>query len=232
MMAQNAGLRRYQLKQFKYNSHYWTLKCLEDAQRPLRILDIGTADGYLGAILKQQGHYLVGVERDSSLGQQAREFYDGFHITDIETFGFPYKDEFDFVLFADVLEHLVDPTAVLQRTVGCLNDRGQVIISLPNVANLFIRLMLLSGRWEYGDRGILDRTHLHFYTLATLKKMIEAASFRVIEVVPTPLPVQLVFPITDKPILTPLHELHFLAVRLWRTLLAYQFVVRAVPGPR
>jgi 2-polyprenyl-3-methyl-5-hydroxy-6-metoxy-1,4-benzoquinol methylase len=156
MTVPNASSRRYQLKQFKYNSHYWTLKFLENAKRPLRILDIGTADGYLGAILKQQGHYLVGVERDSALGQRAREFYDDFHITDIEAFRFPYKDEFDFVLFADVLEHLVDPTAVLRRTVECLNARGQVIISLPNVANLFIRLMLLFGRWEYSDRGILD----------------------------------------------------------------------------
>jgi 2-polyprenyl-3-methyl-5-hydroxy-6-metoxy-1,4-benzoquinol methylase len=231
-MAEKSSLRPYKLKQFKYNSHYWTLKFIRNANRPLRILDIGTADGYLGAILKQQGHYLVGVERDCSLGQRAREFYDGFHITDIEAFGFPYKDEFDYILFADVLEHLVDPAAVLRRAVGCLNDRGEVIISLPNVANLFIRLMLLFGRWEYSDRGILDRTHLHFYTLATLKKMIAAASFRVIEVVPTPLPVQLVFPITDKAIFAPLHELHYLAVRSRRTLLAYQFVVRAVPEPR
>jgi 2-polyprenyl-3-methyl-5-hydroxy-6-metoxy-1,4-benzoquinol methylase len=232
MMVQKSSLRRYQLKQFKYNSHYWILKFLENAKRPLRILDVGTADGYLGAILKQQGHYLIGVERDCSLGQRAREFYDDFHITDIETFGFPYGDEFDFVLFADVLEHLVDPTAVLRRTLACLNARGQMIISLPNVANLFIRLMLLLGRWEYSDRGILDRTHLHFYTLASLKKMIDGSSLRVIEVVPTPLPVQLVFPITNKPIFASLHELHFLAVRAWRTLLAYQFVVRAVPEPR
>jgi hypothetical protein len=61
--------------------------------------------------------------------------------------------------------------------------------------------------------------------------MIAAASFRVIEVMPTPLPVQLVFPITDKWIFAPLHELHYLTVRTWRRLLAYQFVVRAVPEP-
>lgn len=67
-MAEKSSLRPYKLKQFKYNSHLLELKFIRNANRPLRILDIGTADGYLGAILKQQGRYLVGVERDCSLG--------------------------------------------------------------------------------------------------------------------------------------------------------------------
>ena len=58
IQAERPGLR-YQLKDFKYNSHYWILKLLSEAKQPLRILDIGTADGYLGAILKDRGHYLV-----------------------------------------------------------------------------------------------------------------------------------------------------------------------------
>jgi hypothetical protein len=88
---------------------------------------------------------------------------------------------------------------------------------------------LLFRRFEYADRGILDRTHLRFYTLANLENMIRAASCRLIEVAPTPVPVQLVLPLTDRPVFSPLHELYFLAVRFWRTLLAYQFVVKVVP---
>lgn len=228
-MPEKAGARPYQLKQFKYNSHYWILKFIEAARRPLRILDVGSADGYLGAVLRERGHYMVGVETDDALAAQAKSHYDIFHVTDIEAFDFPYRDEFDVILFADVLEHLRHPEKVLRSALPALNSDGQILISVPNVANFVIRIGLLFGRFEYADRGILDRTHLRFYTLANLENMIRAASCRLIEVVPTPVPVQLVLPLTDWPVFSPLHELHFLAVRFWRTLLAYQFVVRVVP---
>ncbi|MGH7797744.1 MAG: class I SAM-dependent methyltransferase [Candidatus Binatia bacterium] len=219
----------YRLKQFKYNSHYWILKFLSEARRPSRILDIGAADGYLGAILRQQGHYLVGVESDCALAQKARAHYDVFHTIDVESFEFPYRGEFDFILLADVLEHLRDPAGLLRRALRCLGPGGEIIMSLPNVAHLFVRLSLMFGRFEYSDRGILDRTHLRFFTLASMRQMIHDASYRVVELKPTTVPVQLVIPWTDQPIFEPLHELHFLAVRCCKTLLAYQFVVRMVP---
>jgi 2-polyprenyl-3-methyl-5-hydroxy-6-metoxy-1,4-benzoquinol methylase len=220
----------YQLKHFKYSSHFWIIKCLSGAPRSLRILDVGTADGYLGAILKAQGHSLVGVEHDQRLAAKAKGHYDEFHNVDIELFDFPYRGAFDYVLFADVLEHLRDPGAVLRRAMPSLKSGGKVIISLPNVANLYVRLNLLFGRFEYSDRGILDRTHLHFFTMASMREMIGEASWRVLEVIPTPLPIQLVLPWTRSSIFAPVHELHYLTVRLFKTLLAYQFVVCAEPA--
>jgi len=80
IQAERPGLR-YQLKDFKYNSHYWILKLLSEAKQPLRILDIGTADGYLGAILKDRGHYLVGVENDEALAIRARCHYNQFYLS-------------------------------------------------------------------------------------------------------------------------------------------------------
>ena len=100
----------YELKYFKYSSHYWILKFLAVSNRPLRILDVGTANGYLGAILGNLGHSIVGVEKDPNFATKAARFYQSFHITDIETFEFPFKEEFDLILFADVLEHLRDPS--------------------------------------------------------------------------------------------------------------------------
>ncbi len=79
----------YSLKQFKYNSHYWILNFLSRAKKPSRILDIGAADGYLGEILKQHGHFLVGVETNSEFADKARAHYDMLHSADVETFDFP-----------------------------------------------------------------------------------------------------------------------------------------------
>ena len=226
--GQDAGV--YRLKRFKYNSHYWILKFLSAAPRPSRILDIGAADGYLGAILKEQGHYLAGVESDPALAQKARPHYDEFHTVDVEGLDIPSAGQFDFILLADVLEHLRDPGALLRRALSGLRPGGEIIISLPNIAHLYVRLSLLLGRFEYRDRGILDRSHLRFFTLASMTRMVREADCRVIELKPTPMPVQLVFPWTDRPIFAPLHELHFLAVCCWKTLLSYQFVCRAAPG--
>jgi 2-polyprenyl-3-methyl-5-hydroxy-6-metoxy-1,4-benzoquinol methylase len=232
--VKQAGEHRpaYSLKQFKYNSHYWILHFLSKATKPSRILDIGAAEGYLGALFKQQGHYVVGVESDLRLVEQARAHYDALHTVDVENFDFPYRGEFDYILLADVLEHLRNPVEILRRVSQCLRPSGQLIISLPNVAHVFVRLSLMFGRFEYQDRGILDRTHLRFFTLASLREMMDQASCRILEMQPTPAPVQLVLPWSDKPIFDPVHDLHFFSVKLCKTLLAYQFVLRAVPEER
>jgi 2-polyprenyl-3-methyl-5-hydroxy-6-metoxy-1,4-benzoquinol methylase len=219
----------YRLKRFKYNSHYWILQFLSKAPRPSRILDIGAADGYLGAILKEQGHYLAGVESDPALAHRAGAHYDEFHAVDVEGLDISSLGQFDFILLADVLEHLRDPAALLRRALSGLRPGGEMIISLPNVAHLYVRLSLLFGRFEYNDRGILDRTHLRFFTLASMARMLQKAGCRIVELKPTPVPVQLILPWTERPIFAPFHECHFLGVRCWKTLLAYQFVIRAVP---
>lgn len=222
----------YELKRFKYNSHYWILKLIEDANRPLRILDVGTADGYLGAILKERGHYIAGVERDPRVIEKARPNYDRFYQADVDGFEFPERSEYDFIIFADVLEHLPDPAAVLRRCVPSLKPDGQIIISVPNVANIVVRVSLLFGRFEYADRGILDRTHLRFFTRKTLTKLLRESGFNVSQMIATPIPVQLVWPVTNRQLFAPLHDCHYLLVRLWTTLLAYQFVVQADGGER
>ncbi len=219
----------YRFKSFKYNSHGRILNILARGNRRLRILDVGTADGYLGAILKARGHWLAGVEREGESAELAKSHYDDFHCADVESFEFPYRDEFDYILFADVLEHLRDPEAALKRSLPALKGDGEVIVSVPNIANLVMRLGLLCGRFDYGDRGILDRTHLRFFTLSSLKRMIENCGCDLLEITATPIPVQLALPVTDRQIFAPLHEFHYLLVRMWRTLFGYQFVVRAAP---
>ena len=223
----DAPLSYYQFKRFKYNSHYWILKLVEDAQRPLRILDVGSAAGYLGAALRERGHSVAGVERDARLAEQARSFYDQFFQVDVDDFDFADCRGFDLILFADVLEHLRDPVAVLRRCADTLKPDGNIIVSVPNVANFIVRLSLLFGRFDYDDLGILDRTHLRFFTHKTLRQLLQECGFGIERMVATPIPVQLVWPVTDHCLFAPFHFCHHQLVRLRKTLFAYQFIVQA-----
>lgn len=231
MIQADTSEARYEFKPFKYSSHDWILKMVEREREPLSILDVGTASGYLGEVWKKSGHHVTGVEFDPAAVAKAKENYHAFQIADIETYDFPYHDEFDYIVFADVLEHLRDPAAVLRRCIPGLKESGKIIISLPNVANWVIRLGLLFGRFNYADRGILDRTHLRFFTLRTAGQLMSEASCEVLDVIPTPLPVQLVFPFTQKTFFGPMHEIHYALTRCWSSLFAYQFVLVAAPDP-
>ena len=191
------------------------------------ILDAGTAEGYLGLILRARGHRVTGIEESEELARIAQPHYDAFQVADLELFDFNYPAKFDRILFADVLEHLRDPAAVLRRALTCLKPDGEIIVSVPNIANIYMRLCLLLGRFDYSDRGILDRTHLRFFTLQSLLSFLSAAECRVNQVVATPIPVQLIAPFTERPLFKPLHEMQYLLVRLRKSLFGYQFVVRA-----
>ena len=173
---------------------------------------------------------MAGVERDPRLVEKARLIYDCFFEADVDGFELSARSEYDFIIFADVLEHLPEPSKVLRRCVASLKPDGKVIISVPNVANIVVRLSLLLGRFEYRDRGILDRTHLRFFTRKTLTRLLDESGFNLGQLVATPIPVQLVWPMTNRQFFAPLHDFHYLLVRLWKTLLAYQFVVKADRG--
>jgi SAM-dependent methyltransferase len=219
----------YELKPFPHSSHSCILNLLEHETGARKILDVGTASGYLGRTLSARGHAVTGIEYDAATAERARGYYDSFHVADIEAFDFPYRGEFDYVLFADVLEHLRDPATVLRRCIPTLKTSGKIIISVPNVANFIIRLSLLFGNFNYTDRGILDATHLRFFTLRTLKEMMSQVLCDVLDVTPTPLPVQLVLPFTRTRFFAPVLELLYAITRSWKTLFAYQFVIVAAP---
>jgi len=225
----DAAEPRYEFKPFKYSSHYWILNALSREKEPVKILDVGTASGYLGKIWNRNGHYVAGIEYDAATAEKAREHYHAFQVTDIENYAFPYRGEFDYIVFADVLEHLRDPAAVLRRCLPALKESGKIIISVPNVANWIIRLGLLFGKFDYMDRGILDRTHLRFFTLRSAKQLMSEVSCEVLDVIPTPLPVQIVLPSTGSALFAPLHEAHYALTRCCKSVFAYQFVITAAP---
>lgn len=88
------------------------------------------------------------------------------------------------ILFADVLEHLINPVEVLSAFMDHVAANGRVIISLPNVAFILNRMRLLFGQWEYKDFGTLDKTHLKFFTIDSAVKMVQSAGLIVVKVMP------------------------------------------------
>ncbi len=229
MNTHSACLEPYAFKSFKYSSHDLILRMLAAEKTPQRILDLGVASGYLGMMLRKNGHYVAGIEKDAEQAAKAMKHYDAFYVADLESYDFPERQTFDYVLFADILEHLREPEAVLRKALRSLKPNGNIIISVPNMANILIRLGPLFGRFDYTDRGLLDKSHIRFYTLKSLKKMVAEISCEICDVVPTPLPFQIVFPVTQRKIFNAFHEIHYLGVLAWKTLLAYQFVLKAKP---
>jgi 2-polyprenyl-3-methyl-5-hydroxy-6-metoxy-1,4-benzoquinol methylase len=155
-------------------------KLLEAVGTGNRVLDVGCSSGYLARPLAERGNTIVGLELDPEAARAAEEFCELVLVGDVETMDLPLEPgSFDVVLGGDVIEHLRDPAATLARLRPFLRPGGRVVLSTPNVANWAIRLSLLSGRWRYTDRGILDRSHTHLFTRATLAETLEHAGYRV-----------------------------------------------------
>jgi 2-polyprenyl-3-methyl-5-hydroxy-6-metoxy-1,4-benzoquinol methylase len=188
-----------------------------------RVLDVGCSSGYLARPLVGQGCTVVGLELDPDAAAEARKVCEEVLVGDVETMELPFEPEsFDVVLCGDLVEHLRDPEAFLSRVRPLLRKDGKLVLTTPNVANWAMRLGLLAGRWRYTERGILDRTHTHLFTRATLVETLERAGYRVTELDFTvPLPVAR----------TPTTERIAHAVGSLRPpLFAYQFVVAAEPA--
>ena len=149
-------------------------------------LDIGCAGGELGRILKSRGaEEVVGVEILERAYEMAREVLDRVFLGNIEELELPYPEgHFDCITCTDVLEHLVDPWAALRKLHRLLSDDGSLVVSIPNVGFYGILMELVEGRWPYSDSGILDRTHLRFFTALELRKMLDGAGFEVVKLEP------------------------------------------------
>lgn len=147
----------------------------------LRILDVGCAAGAMGAVLLARGALeVIGLERDARAATIARTRMSAVHQVDLDTRPtLPYPDAFfDVITCADVLEHLVDPGALLAHLRRYLKDDGLLVCSIPNVRHESVVLpLLINGRFPYADAGILDRTHLRFFTITEFAAFLANAGF-------------------------------------------------------
>jgi SAM-dependent methyltransferase len=216
----------YQFKPQRYSSHSLLLGLIPASGGGRRVLDLGCAEGYLSRELAARGYEVVAVDRpgtgmEDSAGVRFLE-------ADLDHGLPPLDGEFSYIVCGDILEHLRDPAALLEEARPLLAPGGRLLASLPNSAHLYVRWNVLLGRYPEHDRGLFDRTHLHFLNWKRWVALLDRAGFQVDQVVPTAVPVGLAFPRLDSGRLAPaLEGLSFHLARLRKELFAYQFVVSA-----
>ncbi len=156
---------------------------LDDIKENKTLLDFGCSTGYFGEFIKKTKHNKVyGVEIGSDK-EQAKKVLDGVYSFDLDG-NWPaeiYERQYDYLFFGDVIEHLKDPAKTLEKSYKLLKPGGLAFISTPNIAHISIRLELLSGNFEYEPMGmgILDDTHLKYFTKKSLIELVEKAGFRI-----------------------------------------------------
>jgi len=143
----------------------------------LRVLNVGCAGGADVSILRSLGAArIVGVEPVASAAQQATLRYDVAYHTSFEEWEPECGEKFDLVIFADVLEHLVDPRRSICKAAAILDEHGVMLMSVPNIRHFSILVQLcIKGDWRYECEGILDETHLRFFTLKSFTRLLHKA---------------------------------------------------------
>lgn len=217
--------KEYAFKEEDGSSHSLILEMISGLP-PSRILDLGCSGGLLAERLRAAGHVVIGVDQAETDG--ARDRVDAFYTANLND-GIPAEAgiNFDLVIAGDVIEHLANPLAMLRETIRVLRPGGQVLLSVPNFGHWYPRMRVATGLFGYDRRGILDDTHLRFYTRFTLRRLVRRAGFDILEETATGLPVGAVT--ADEGGAHLVQRIDETLVRLRPTLFAYQFVMRLTP---
>ena len=225
----SAATPRYVLKPDPHSSHSIILAWLGEG-RGRRILDVGAADGFVSRKLTEHGWRVTGIEGDPALAQAGAPYCERMITANLNREVPEVQGPFDAILYGDVLEHLIDPLRVLVELNRSLAPDGFVIVSVPNIAHLYIRLLLLLGRFDYLDRGILDNTHLRFFTARSLRALLDDAGLVVERFSATPAPLYQVLPERwHKRWVAVTHTINAAIARNLPRVLGYQFIVLARP---
>ena len=175
MAATAEGTSRYQFKAAPYSSHTLLLAEFPEHGEGRRVLDVGCAIGYLSEILAQRGFAVTSIDWPNSPHPPTVEFAGA----DLDNGLPPLRGQFDYIICADVLEHLRAPLELLKECRARLAPGGMLVGSLPNSGHFYFRWNVLMGRFPQHQRGLFDSTHLHFYTWEGWPALLRRAGFRV-----------------------------------------------------
>jgi glycosyltransferase involved in cell wall biosynthesis len=192
-----------------------------------KVLDLGAEGNYIEE-LKSKNCVVTGITL-SNIPDEVRKFYDELIIEDLEKKEWKEKIEgkkYDVIILADVIEHLKEPRLLISALKDFLKNDGIIIASTPNIAHFYVRLSLLLGFFPYGSRGILDETHLHFYTLRSFRKLFEKEGFKLVKKKYTPIPFELFAGKNkvSKTVAMFLEYFYYIFVKTLPSLFAYQMV--------
>jgi glycosyltransferase involved in cell wall biosynthesis len=215
----------YELKPSEDSSH-GRLSALLSTRPPSKILDLGCSSGLLAERLRAMGHHVVGVDLYEIPGVGERT--SAFFRADLNE-GIPPEvgGDFDIVLGADVLEHLVDPAALLRQISAVLSPDGSAILCVPNVAHWYPRFRSTLGAFDYDQRGILDATHIRFFTRRSIQRLVERNGFTVRRIEPVGLPLDALG--IEGSVARAIRVLDHVLLVTWPTMFGYQFIIEATP---
>ena len=215
----------YDLKLGFTSSHTVAL----EAVRPgAAVLDIGCGQGYVGEQMLKTAARVVGLD------QYVRPSTDPrlqFQVYDFDSGGFPVEvSEFDQIFMLDVIEHLHDPEVFMENLrEAAIGKRPEIVLTTANIGFFVTRLMLLLGNFNYGRKGILDRTHTRLFTFKSLRELFQQTGYKVVEMrgIPAPFPKAL----GDNPIGRGLVKLNELLIDIFPGFFSYQIFVKAQANP-
>ena len=204
----------FPIKRSLYSSHFYAFRLAGKGQR---VLEISCGAGSLGAELARAGNevtdLVLAADPDPGLGEAARQ-------------------QFDRIVLLDTIEHLRNPGRLLQECKSVLAERGRLILSVPNTVNFTVRFMMLFGSFRYSDRGIMDWSHLRFFTSRTIRELLERHGYRVTARHYTIIPLERVIPMRpESRLLRGASRLLLLLTRALPGLLAYEIMLEAEARP-
>lgn len=167
-------------------------KTLEHVGENKTVLDFGCATGELAKFLTLRGCSVDGIEKNPAAANEARAVCNEVIVADLDTTALSEilgQSKFDVGVFGDVLEHLRNPWRILDEMRAHLNDGGFIVASIPNIAHGAIRLSILNGAFDYRGSGLLDDTHLRFFTGKSVDEMLVRAGYRILAMDRTRLPI-------------------------------------------
>ncbi len=202
----------YPIKHSLYSAHYYASNLVGKGQR---VLELGCSSSAFGAELVRAGNEVLRANAEN-------DFCDLFRDS---------SQEFDRILMLDVLEHLRDPDQILAKAKTLLATRGKLIVSVPNVVNVTVRLMVLFGRFRYSERGILDWSHLRFFAAKSITALVEEQGWRVTGLHYTVIPIERLIPMRpDSRLLRFANSVLRVLTELAPGLFAYEIVLDADQG--
>lgn len=169
---------------FYFEDINWGLLRLWGRRQGLDVLDVGCGFATTSERIQALGNRVTGIELNPEAASVARRRLERVITRDVQDVTGVAAElagaDFDVIVFADVLEHLAWPQSVLEAYLAFLKPGGRLLVSLPNVGLWSVRMMLLLGHWDYGDTGVLDRTHLRFFTHGTARRLIESTGLKIL----------------------------------------------------
>jgi 2-polyprenyl-3-methyl-5-hydroxy-6-metoxy-1,4-benzoquinol methylase len=148
------------------------------------VLEVGCSTGYFTKVLVERGCNVVGIELDPDAAEAAEAWADQVVVGNIDegdVWSYIKDEAFDVIVLGDVLEHLRDPLGSLREAVKKMKPTGFVVTSLPNVAHGDVRIALMQGKFQYRETGLLDRTHVRFFTLESIRELLTKAGLVVVD---------------------------------------------------